>query len=395
VADSRASLLGLFLPLLGGCVERGDVLAPEPAEVTPVSVVSDVSAGFEHALAIRNGALYAWGSNANGKLGIDDTADQLVPVPVPSTLRFTSVVAAFEHSCALDDLGDVYCFGLNDRGQLGQGNRAAVTGLVRVPLPAPAATVSAHSGHACALLRDASVYCWGANAEGQLGQADPGVGEDTTERDGLSPLRIGAAEWLSVATGDGHTCAVRLDGALFCWGRNSGHELGPDPRIQVRAPLRVGTDLDWLRPVPGQQYTCGIKRDASVWCWGKNIASGTDEGFPLGIDQPLVDTPTRVPGSPAATGLSTMVFHTCAVGRDARLACWGRNIEGQLGTTEMPVVRTPTVVASDVSRVSVSWFTTCVLTVTGGIACTGKNEHGELGIGTVERPLAFTAVLLP
>jgi alpha-tubulin suppressor-like RCC1 family protein len=393
MSSARTSLL--LAVSLGGCVERGDVLGPEPPGTTSVTVANDVSAGFEHTLAIRNGAMYAWGSNENGKLGIDDPADQLVPVPVPSTLRFASVVAAFQHSCALDELGDVYCFGINERGQLGQGHRAAVAGLVRVPLPTPAATVSVQSGHACALLRDASVYCWGANAEGQLGQGDPGVGDDVTERDGLSPVRIGAAEWLAVATGDGHTCAVRLDGALFCWGRNSSHELGTDPRIQVRAPLRVGTDLDWLRPVPGQQYTCGIKRDASVWCWGQNVARQSDEGFPIGIDQPLVDTPTRVPGAPAASGLSTMVFHTCAVGPNAGLSCWGRNVEGQLGIPEMPVVRTPAVVASNVARVSVSWFTTCVLTVAGGVECTGKNEHGELGIGTVERPLAFTPVLLP
>jgi alpha-tubulin suppressor-like RCC1 family protein len=391
MARARALVATLSL---AGCVERGDVLGPAPTE-PPATVVSDLSAGFEHGLAVANGTLYAWGSNADGRLGLDDPADQLLPVPVPSPLRFTSVVAAHDHSCAIDALGDVYCFGLNDRGQLGQGDRAAVTGLVRVPLPAPAASVSTQTTHGCALLRDASIYCWGGNAEGQLGQDDPGVGADVTERDGLSPLRVGAAEWLAVATGDGHSCAVRLDGALFCWGRNSSHELGPEPRIQVRAPLRVGTDLDWLRPVPGQQYTCGIKRDSSVWCWGQNIASGSDEGFPLGIDQPELDTPTRVPGAPTATSLSTMVFHTCAAGADTDLYCWGRNIEGQLGTSAPPLRREPSPVMSGVARVSVSWFTTCVLTVAGGVACAGKNERGQLGNGSLERPHAFTPVLLP
>lgn len=382
---------------LGGCVERGDVLAPEPEGTTepPGTVVSDMSAGFAHGLAIVGGALYGWGSNDNGQLGLEDPADQLVPVRIPSALRFASVVAAHDHSCAIDDLGDVYCFGLNDRGQLGQGDRAAVAGLVRVPLPAPAATVSAQSTHTCALLRDASIYCWGGNAEGQLGQDDPGVGADVTERDGLSPLRVGAAEWLAVATGDGHSCGVRLDGALFCWGRNSSHELGPESRIQVRAPLRVGSDLDWLRPVPGQQYTCGIKRDGSVWCWGQNVGSADDEGFPLGIDQPELDTPTRVSGAPAATSLTTMVFHTCAVSSSAELYCWGRNVEGQLGTLDTTIRREPTLIAGGIARVSASWFSTCLLTVAGGVACTGKNEHGELGNGTTDRPLAFTPVLFP
>jgi alpha-tubulin suppressor-like RCC1 family protein len=380
---------------LTSCVERGDVLAPEPVGTDPsIPVVTAVSAGFEHGLAVTNGELYGWGSNADGQLGITDPEDQLVPVPVSSSQRFRSVVAAYDHSCAIDDVGDVYCFGLNDRGQLGQGDRTPVVGLVRVPLPAPAATVSAQTTHTCALLRDASIHCWGGNAEGQLGQDDPGVGADKTERDGLSPLRVGAAEWLAVATGDGHTCAVRLDGALFCWGRNSSNELGPDTRIQVRVPIRVGSDADWLEPAPGQKYTCAIKRDGSVWCWGLNTASDSSEGFPLGIDQPRLDTPTRVPVLPAIRRLSTSVFHTCAVSADAALYCWGRNIEGQLGTSDTVLRREATLVKSGVAHVSVSWFTTCVLTVAGVAACTGKNEHGELGIGTVERPHVFTPVPL-
>jgi alpha-tubulin suppressor-like RCC1 family protein len=383
--------------MLTACVERGDVLGPEPTGTAEPSgsVVTAMSAGFDHGLAVTNGALHAWGSNADGQLGILDPADQLAPVAVPSDQRFRSVVAAQYHSCAIDDLGDVYCFGRNDRGQLGQGDRARISGLVRVTLPAPAATISAQTAHTCALLRDASIHCWGANAEGQLGQDDPGVGEDDTERDGLLPVRVGGAEWHAVAAGDGHTCAVRLDGALYCWGRNSSHELGPETRIQVRVPIRVGTEADWLEPVPGQQYTCALKRNGTVWCWGQNIGSGDGEGFPLGVDLAEIDTPTRVPVPQPVRELSTNVFHTCAVGTDAGLYCWGRNIEGQLGTSDTVLRREPTFVQSGIAHVSTSWFTTCVLTVAGGVACTGRNVHGELGNGTLERTRVLTPVPMP
>src|SRR5688572_28531373 len=124
MARPARAFVALAAAALGGCVERGDVLAPEPEGTPepPATVVSDMSAGFEHGLAIIGGALYAWGSNADGKLALDDAAEQLVPVLVPSSLRFTSVIAAHDHSCAIDDLGDVYCAGLKDRGQLGQGD---------------------------------------------------------------------------------------------------------------------------------------------------------------------------------------------------------------------------------------------------------------------------------
>ena len=53
---------------------------------------------------------------------------------------------------------------------------------------------------------------------------------------------------------------------------------------------------------------------------------------------------------------------------------------------------TPTLVATDIADVAVSWFGTCALTTSGRLLCTGKNEHGEIGDGNTERPLVFTDV---
>jgi hypothetical protein len=53
MARARALVATLSL---AGCVERGDVLGPAPTE-PPATVVSDLSAGFEHGLAVANGTL--------------------------------------------------------------------------------------------------------------------------------------------------------------------------------------------------------------------------------------------------------------------------------------------------------------------------------------------------
>jgi len=387
---SVACSLSLSLAAQLGCLERGEVLTPGTETVgAPSAVVSDVSTGQQHTLAVMAGRLYAWGENDSGKLGVGDTDWRYEPTPVTSSRRFRAVAAANEHSCAVDDLSDVYCFGEGARGQLGQGDRESSLVPLKVSLPAPAASISARFNHTCALLKDATLYCWGQNDEGQLGQSDPGVGADTTAADGLRPLPVGSAEWLDVGTGDGHTCAVRLDGALLCWGRNTNHELPDETRIQVRSPTEVDTARDWLRAMPGQQYTCAIKRDASVWCWGENVGSGGDEGFPLGLPADEVDRPTRV-GNLEAADLSTEVFHTCSVSHDSELYCWGRGIEGQLGTGDIQFRSTPTLVATDIAKVSTSWFTTCVLTLAGRMGCAGMNEHGELGTGDTMRQNVFT-----
>jgi len=390
--------IAIALVTLAGpaCLERGEVLGPEPVGTStpPVALASDVSAGERHTLAVSRGRLYAWGANDTGQLGLGDTDERHLPEAVPSTLRFVRVAAANAHSCAIDDLSEVYCWGENARGQLGRGDRTPSLTPVRVSLPAPAATLSARFNHTCALLRNAALYCWGQNDEGQLGQDDPGVGGDPTVADGLEPLPVGGAEWVDVGAGDGHTCAVRLDGALFCWGRNTSHQLGPDPRIQVRVPIQVDADLDWLEVDAGQQHTLALKRNASLYVWGDNVAY-PDEGFPLGIDVAQVDVPTPL-GLPAgAAAISTEVFHSCSVSHAGELHCWGRNIEGQLGTGDLEIRREPTFIRDGIASVSTSWFTTAAITVTGSVVCTGENDFGQLGLGHLDRMMEFTEVVLP
>jgi alpha-tubulin suppressor-like RCC1 family protein len=36
----------------------------------------------------------------------------------------------------------------------------------------------------------------------------------------------GATNWAALTAGDGHTCARRTSGRLFCWGRDGQGQLG-------------------------------------------------------------------------------------------------------------------------------------------------------------------------
>lgn len=414
---------------LAGCVERGDVLRPlggagrgsggaggdtamndagtgggtpmagtggsagtAGALVAP-GVVSAVSLGLSHVAAVSASRLFTWGANEAGELGHGDTAERHVPTELTSELRMAALAAGNDFTCALDELGAVYCFGANDRGQLGQGDTSERPAPVHVALPVAARSVTTNFGHVCALLADARLFCWGRNQEGELGQDDsvPPQSDDTA-RDALEPVEVPGGDFAYATAGDGHTCAIRLDGSLWCWGRNTGHQLGEGDEPQVRRPIQVGSDLDWLRVDSGQQHSVALKRDHSLWVWGLNEASGSGEGFPLGMDVGEVATPTRLGTASDWVTVATRVFHTCAVNRANELWCWGRNTEGQLGTGDIALRKEPALVATGVADVDVSWFNTCALLRSGGIACTGKNEHGEVGDGTTERPLAFTDI---
>jgi alpha-tubulin suppressor-like RCC1 family protein len=392
------------------CVERGEVLtsaveggggeatgaiAGSAGQIarTPQDVaISSVAVGISHSAAISSGRLYTWGANDAGELGLGDEVERHVPTELTSAQTFVSVTAGDDYTCALDDAGNVFCFGANARGQLGQGDRQARSVPTHVTLPLPARVVSDDFEHVCALLADASLYCWGENFEGELGQDDsPPVGQDDTADDKLSPVQVPGTDWNDVSAGQGFTCAIRLDGTLWCWGRNTGHQLGPPTDIQIRHPIQVGTDSDWLHVVSGQQFSFALKKDHSLWCWGINVASPND-GFPLGIDTDDLATPTRLGSANDWVSVATRVFHTCAINRSHELWCWGRNIEGQLGTGDLDLRQTPTHVADDMAGVAVSWFTTCAFSTAGRVLCTGKNDYGEIGDGTTDRPVHFTDV---
>jgi alpha-tubulin suppressor-like RCC1 family protein len=77
--------------------------------------------------------------------------------------------------------------------------------------------------------------------------------------------------------------------------------------------------------------------------------------------------------------------------------CWGRNVEGQLGTGDTSDRPSPVQVGHDVDWVQVSTgrFHTCALRADGSIWCTGANDDGRLGTGDLDRRDVMTRVVIP
>jgi alpha-tubulin suppressor-like RCC1 family protein len=330
--------------------------------------------------AVVRGTTYCWGAKSNVATTFEPNPS---PVDLPEPLIQLSAGEA--HGCGVSGAGRVYCWGDNAMAQLGSSD-PATTGPLRVPLPARARSVACGAVHNCAILDDGTLWCWGSNEESRLG-----FPERTLDLIVPTPTQIGIAnDYFLAAGGQGHSCALRGRGALWCWGRNTSAQLGLgsfNPG-QATMPLRVGSDDDWAAITSAQEGSCGKKQDGRIFCWGNNGAGRVGAGPEYSV------SPVAV-GDDAYTSIATSPFHTCAVKTDRTLWCWGRNVEGQLATGNYDAVTGPTqAVGSGFVEVGVGRFHTCAADAAGNLFCAGKNDVGQLGLGDTERRAEMTRVPL-
>lgn len=232
--------------------------------------VSRIGGTRYHMMAIYfDGTLWNWGRNAEGQLGQADPfpaegVDRNEPVQVEDDNDWTFAEGADGHSCGIRG-GALWCWGRNNIGQLGIGPDAP--GQIRIPqlVEGPQNWVQVRGGHShsCGRRNDGTLWCWGDNMHLQLGLG-AGVTADT-------PQKVGSdADWKDMSLATFHTCGVKTDGSLWCWGRNFEGQLGTGDDVAREFPTRVGTDADWDAVSNGRFHTCARKVDGSVWCTGQN-----------------------------------------------------------------------------------------------------------------------------
>lgn len=238
-------------------------------------------------------------------------------------------------------------------------------------------SVSAGGRHTCGMRPDGTLWCWGHNTWGELGIGTSGLGAEKS-----FPVQVdaGTATWASTSAGGGHVCAIRSDGTLWCWGFNFNGEVGDGTTAERSSPVQVGASTDWRSVSAGAGHSCGIRSDSSLWCWGGNphgeLGNNTDAG---GLTPGLVDA-----GTPHWASVSAGGGHTCGTRTDGTLWCWGFNFDGQLGQGTRADKSFPEQVGTGIDWVSVSagGSHTCATQSDGSLWCWGDNSYGQLGNGT-------------
>ena len=163
----------------------------------------------------------------------------------------------------------------------------------------PVTQVASGDGHTCALRTNGTVACWGNNVYGQVGNGTTGAWQ-------LAPVTVtGLTNATSISTSGSHTCALRSDGTVVCWGSGNMGELGNGTLADSPTPVTV-TGLTTATSVTAGSSigTCATRADGSVACWGS-----------------WQSTPATVTGVTNASSVSAGANHACALSFDgSRLA---------------------------------------------------------------------------
>lgn len=297
-----------------------------------------VDAGREFSCGVTSeNAAFCWGSNADGALGSGSVTNATLYYPqrVTGGLTYKSVSAGRDHACAIASDDALYCWGSNLFGQLGIG-----TSGVDVGTPTAVAgglkwwAVSAGDRYTCAVeLSEGYVYCWG---RGSNGGAQLGL-DSLTSADVVSPTPVATTRrFFAVETGTDHTCALEATtNAAFCWGRNSYGALGIGVSLAsangdafVYAPTAVSGGLGFTRLALGLDHTCGIVSGGGVRCWGWTHNGALGDG--RNSMSQWADAPVTVSLPEPMWKISTSGYATCVVPEDSfGTQCWGLN-EGQV-----------------------------------------------------------------
>jgi alpha-tubulin suppressor-like RCC1 family protein len=295
--------------------------------------------------------------------------------------NWQTVSAGADHTCGLTTDGTAYCWGSNRYGQLGRAGRDTTCGsgsnafpcsLVPRPVQTDAkfTSISAGQRHTCGITTQREAFCWGSNDANQIGDL-AGSGPTLVKVPGTLP-------WVQISAGYTHTCAVRSDGALFCWGSSDRGQLGNGSFISSSEPGRVSLDLPVASVTTGQQRTCARTTGGAVYCWGATWMS-RESGLEVSRAQ---TTPELVSGAPAMSSLSVGAFTTCGVDASGFAYCWEANPRGELGDGSLDGSTVPKRIVSDLQfiQVAAGIVQSCGVVIDGSAYCWGDDTFGELGI---------------
>lgn len=462
--------------------------------LTPPTPMAAVRAGPWHALAIsRKGEVFTWGVGRNGRLGHGTDTSEVRPRLVEGLRSCFAVDASCSnaHSAVLTSTGAVYVFGENAEGQLGLRGLAPRRLPTMVALPGKAVAVACAREHTCILLADGDVVACGSyrtcgvglgygrrlcapvrvltnyvtltlhssHLHGMAGvvhrrTAVMVVGHSTIDevsrvsslvvRNGVrcaasgagflvvlsennSLVAIGRGERGQLGIGDcmrparkedvtvaatfGEVClppdvaiqhvrcgpdfAVALDaeGIVYGWGSNEYHKLCQPATVpHVFAPIRLTAygEHRVVQVACGASFVVALTADGKVLTHGEAVYCGIGTPPPSGPRTvAAVAVPTPVPGLRDVVAVAAGRRHALAMTASCGVFAWGVGVLGNASAAAAPAADCFTAVTPLPVRVALSQTIRCIgcgphnsfaISDEGELWVWGMNRYGECGV---------------
>jgi alpha-tubulin suppressor-like RCC1 family protein len=285
-----------------------------------------VASATSHTTAIKtDGTLWTWGYNYYGQLGNNTTTNRSTPVTTfAGGTNWKQVSGGGNHTAAIKTDGTLWTWGRNYFGQLGTNNTTDIS----TPVTTFAGgtnwkQVAGGYGHTAAIKTDGTLWTWGRNYYGQLG-------DGTSYNTRSTPITTfaGGTNWKQVASGYGHTAAIKTDGTLWTWGSNYDGQLGNNTTTNRSTPITTfAGGTNWKQVAGGSERTAAIKTDGTLWTWGNNNSAQLGDNTQTDRSIPV----TTFAGGTNWKQVSCGNEHTAAIKTDGTLWTWGVNGNGRLG----------------------------------------------------------------
>jgi alpha-tubulin suppressor-like RCC1 family protein len=314
--------------------------------------VTAVSVGNTSACALEGGVVFCWGSNFSGQLGNGSSSTPTNVVKVSDNQSFvnsnvSSISVGSMTACAIKGTV-VYCWGSNGQGRLGinispnsdpfrdkpemvADNGGFVNGAI--------SKVEVGYTHVCALRDGGSgnrkVYCWGANFNNQVDGS--GTGSYTAATIAGSGSGFNNTDVSEISVGEAFSCAIESS-KVYCWGGNGGSIGSGAPSVApVLIPAASGfTNTAVTSVSAGALIACAVE-SSKAYCWG-SVDRGAGANPPAGTGVALVASTSDFPNA-NVTDLDASPFGACGL-ENGKVSCWGL-LPGQSVTAEStPVVLT-------------------------------------------------------
>jgi len=331
----KAPALWVWGPNLNGELGVNDAISRSSPSQTiangtnwrQINTIGGGSAGIK-----TDGTLWLWGFGSNGELGNNSVIDRSSPVQtISGGTNWCQISRSFFHTTAIKTDGSLWVWGYGGFGVLGNQSLLSRSSPVQtISGGTNWKKISSASGSIVAIKTDGTLWTWGAGTAGQLGN------NNTINRSSPVQTISGGTNWKQVSSGYASNAAIKTDGTLWLWGSNSGINsgiLGNENIINRSSPVQtVSGGTNWKEI--SLSYSAGaIKTDGSLWMWGYN-----GRGQLGGNDVIRRSSPVQtVSNGTNWKQISTGRLHSAAIKTDGSLWMWGCNLYGILSdNTSIP-----------------------------------------------------------